>query len=644
MAGNQKNDEFSLPFDVKTLLISLKRRWYWFLLIILFAGGLGIMAGLEYGESIYEASTVINHTPSSKITSDEFEVLQNIDENTSFMYRQGAQQLQDSLESMNIETQKNLVKIPSNLEEVRNQLNRPSDSSSLGSSIDVSIIRGTNLMTISARSQDAEMAMKIAETMRNVFLDMNERINKGNMKEWIDGLENNYQKTENELREAEQELQEYIDTYNITDSEIMTEENFQQMVKVKISIRNIETELNGLTKQLNKVSTQIEEEEDLYRPGNADYISSLKLKKNDLEMAELSLEERLSSSRSLYKELSQKVSALPEIKEAYIQKKNRVNGLKAEFQGLEKMYAQAQKLYEKGISDFTVITDPKVPIYPISSTKKLFAIAAAFFVGIMGLAVLLLFELLNTRIKSDRDAAQKTRLPVLGSLPRVRNTQALIPDGTHTGVHIEQFRIMARPMRLTYKEFGTVFLVSSTKKNEGKTTAAVNLASVYGRWDERVLLMDAQIRKRKTSLSYAKILDQTASDTDAEEAVPMGLGEYLSYMANEAEKIIEPTVLSGVDTISVYTEAVIPDILQSNRMKTLIDELKKLYSIIIIEAPDVLSYVDAEILSEYSDAVLFVLRCNAAKSAQVKKAVERLKKAPAPIEGLIVTDIDSAYL
>ncbi|MCF7953214.1 MAG: AAA family ATPase [Spirochaetales bacterium] len=644
MAGNQKNDEFSLPFDVKTLLVSLKRRWYWFLLIILFAGGLGIMAGLEYGESIYEASTVMNYTPSSKIASDEFEVLQNIDENTSFVYRQGAQQLQDSLESMNIETQKNLVKIPSNLEEVRNQLNLPTDPSSLGSSIDVSITRGTNLMTISARSQDAEMAVKIAETMRNVFLEMNKRINKGNMKEWIDNLENNYRETENELREAEQKLQEYIDTYNITDSEIMTEEYIRQMVEVEISIQNMETELNVLTKQLKKVSTQIEEEEDLYRPGNADYISSLKLKKIDLEMAALSLEERLSSSRSIYKELSQQVSALPEIKEAYIQKKTRVNGLKAEFQGLEKMYAQAQELYDKGISDFTVISDPQVPIYPISSTKKLLAIAGAFLVGVMGLAVLLLLELLNTRIKSDRDAAQKTRLPVLGSLPRVRNTQALIPDATHTGVHIEQFRIMARPLRIKYKEFGTVFLISSTKKNEGKTTAAVNLASVYGRRDERVLLMDAQIRKRKTSLSYAKILEQRASDTDAEEAVPMGLGEYLSYMANEAEEIIEPTVLPGVDTISVHTEAVIPDILQSNRMKTLIDELKKQYSIIIIEAPDVLSYVDAEILSEYSDAVLFVLRCNTAKSAQVKKAVERLKQAPAPIEGLIVTDIDSAYL
>jgi len=124
----------------------------------------------------------------------------------------------------------------------------------------------------------------------------------------------------------------------------------------------------------------------------------------------------------------------------------------------------------------------------------------------------------------------------------------------------------------------------------------------------------------------------------------MGLGEYLSFKTNETADIIQPTILAGVDAVSIHTEAVIPDLLHSNRMKMLMEELKQQYSIIIAEASDVTSHVDAEVLAEYCDAVLFVIRCGRAKSEHIRKALKRLQETRIPVEGAVITDMDAAYL
>ena len=91
-------------------------------------------------------------------------------------------------------------------------------------------------------------------------------------------------------------------------------------------------------------------------------------------------------------------------------------------------------------------------------------------------------------------------------------------------------------------------------------------------------------------------------------------------------------------------KAVIPDLLQSARMADLMEELKKMYSIIIIEGAPVEECVDSEILSTYSDALLFVTACDMLRPPQIQKSLKRLKKTPTPLHGIILTKVRSVYL
>ena len=91
-------------------------------------------------------------------------------------------------------------------------------------------------------------------------------------------------------------------------------------------------------------------------------------------------------------------------------------------------------------------------------------------------------------------------------------------------------------------------------------------------------------------------------------------------------------------------EAVIPDLLQSARMRELMDALKEQYSVIIIEGPPVHDCVDSDILASYADSILFVTACDYLKPDAILRAMKRMQKTTAHFEGIILTKVRPVYL
>jgi Mrp family chromosome partitioning ATPase len=99
-----------------------------------------------------------------------------------------------------------------------------------------------------------------------------------------------------------------------------------------------------------------------------------------------------------------------------------------------------------------------------------------------------------------------------------------------------------------------------------------------------------------------------------------------------------------VECIPHVEEAVIPDVLASNRMKEMLKALSEDFSIIIMDAPAADQYVDAELVASMSDAILVVVRSRACSSSGLKRAIERLKETDVPIIGFILNDVDRFYI
>lgn len=123
-----------------------------------------------------------------------------------------------------------------------------------------------------------------------------------------------------------------------------------------------------------------------------------------------------------------------------------------------------------------------------------------------------------------------------------------------------------------------------------------------------------------------------------------GLGEYLSSEVDQVEEVIWPTRLVGVHCLPRITAPRLPDVLGTNRMRRLLMEVSERFSLILVDGPPVLPYVDAELLAEQCDAAVFVVRSQTYPASTLRKALDRLKAAGVPIVGAVLNGVDPLYL
>ena len=290
---------------------------------------------------------------------------------------------------------------------------------------------------------------------------------------------------------------------------------------------------------------------------------------------------------------------------------------------------------------FRVEMEATPPLTPVKSNRKL--IAAGIFVVVCGLGFLLILalELLDTTIKSSDDLEVRLGLPVLAVIPR-SPVDYILFGGEEAGQPVEPFRILAHHLRLALPDRGARVVITSTDYGEGKSLVAANLASCLGRQGEKVLLVDAQLRPMSYRGDSARhhLAELAASSRGPQ----MGLGDYLSARTDRIEDVVRPDVLSGVDLMTCGSGTATPELLASETMRALMQHLGSRYSVVLVEAPPVRPFVDAESLTRWMDGVLLVVRSRTTPADPLRKAVRRLRASGVPIVGAALNAVDPLYL
>lgn len=165
-------------------------------------------------------------------------------------------------------------------------------------------------------------------------------------------------------------------------------------------------------------------------------------------------------------------------------------------------------------------------------------------------------------------------------------------------------------------------VVTSSGPGEGKSTTAANLAIVFAKSGQRVLLADADMRKptvfKTFQLNNAK-----------------GLSTVLSTSQNVLE-VCQPTVVENLHVLTSGPKPPNPsELLGSQRMNQVIAELKQAYDIIIFDMPPVITVTDAQIMASKVDGTLLVIRENVTNKESVMKAKEALILVKAHILGTV---------
>ena len=171
-----------------------------------------------------------------------------------------------------------------------------------------------------------------------------------------------------------------------------------------------------------------------------------------------------------------------------------------------------------------------------------------------------------------------------------------------------------------------VLVVTSTQPQEGKSTTVGNLALSLAQNNKKVLIIDCDLRKP----SMHKKFDVTNE---------YGLTETLL-----GRKKFEDVIHSYKPLLDILPTGKTPpnplEMIGSDSMKALIEELRHEYDYILIDTPPVLAVSDATVLSTIADGVIFVVMASKSKKEQILKAKQELDKVKAPIVGSILNASD----
>ncbi|HEY0607556.1 MAG TPA: CpsD/CapB family tyrosine-protein kinase [Herpetosiphonaceae bacterium] len=168
-------------------------------------------------------------------------------------------------------------------------------------------------------------------------------------------------------------------------------------------------------------------------------------------------------------------------------------------------------------------------------------------------------------------------------------------------------------------------LTTSTAPDEGKTTTIANLAVTMAQAEQRVILVDCDLRRPSLHTLFG--LPNTVGLT--------------SLMLEETDQI--PVQKTEVPGLLLLTSGPLPprpaDILGSKRMEAVIARLREHADIVLFDTPPVNAVTDAAVLATKVDGVLLVLRAGATKRDRAREARRLLDKVNANIVGAVLTDV-----
>ncbi|RNC86074.1 MAG: polysaccharide biosynthesis tyrosine autokinase [Balneola sp.] len=285
-----------------------------------------------------------------------------------------------------------------------------------------------------------------------------------------------------------------------------------------------------------------------------------------------------------------------------------------------------------------------VPLEPIKPRKKIITIIGFFFGGFLAVGFVLIRNLIDDKITST-DSIKDFKLPLLGTIPDFSildgldsNERQFIDDKSVSNQlitfldHISPISEAYRRLRINVvyanpDKVHRVIMVTSATKGEGKSTLAANLAVTFSEAEKSVLLIDLDLRRP----TQHKIFGENREP---------GLTDSL-FETIKISDITRETIAPNVDLITVGKKTPEPaTVLDSKRLKQLIDKLSERYDHIILDTAPYGIISDSASLLRLVDGIVVVSRFNVTTKRELKYTLEGLNHLNADVLGVVLNAFD----
>jgi capsular exopolysaccharide synthesis family protein len=249
---------------------------------------------------------------------------------------------------------------------------------------------------------------------------------------------------------------------------------------------------------------------------------------------------------------------------------------------------------------------------------------------VLGIGVAVVRESMDTSVKSAEDLQGAAGLPALATVRRdpAAKSQPIIQGGA-AGARPESFRQLRT--NLQYADIDhrpRTILVTSAVAGEGKTSVAGSLAVTMARQGRSVCLIDGDLRQPKVA-EYLGVVGEVGLTTVLVERAAL-------------REVLQPAAAD----LAVLTSGAVPpnpsELLGTERMSRVLDDLAANYDTVLIDTPPVLPVTDAAVLARAVDGVIMVVRSGKTTRTQLAEAAAELRNVGVRVLGGVLNMAPSA--
>ncbi len=547
----------------------------------------------------------------------------------------------------------------------------------------VARVRNTLLIEIKFSAGDAVKAARIANTVAEVYLAQQLQSKTGAAASATKLLEDKLADMRGRLSEAEHKVEQWKALNGVFDSEghALSEKQLARLMEQTVNARNATSEakakfdqaqkmarlgdqgdatievlqshtIRQLKEQLGNASRRAAELATRYGPRHPEYIKSRaevadaqSQLRDEIDRLVSNLGNEAETAVARERQLSQSLSQLKEqqivAKDAGVE----LNDLEREattskqlFEALLARYKQTAETQTLQLPDARMVEQAAVPLYPAAPKRKQLTFMAAAGALVLSIAVSLLLEVMAPGIGRSEDVSRALDVRHLSSIPSMSGDNAQISASKAvrlivaepSSVFADAIRGMRRELDARRTHAGPrIIVVTSSMPGEGAETIASNLAHHIAMTGGSSLLVDGDFRLQTLTRQLAGqrsrgLLDQIASGHAIETAILRDGVTGLHFL---------PSVGPTPSQLSV------PEALSSPAMTRGFGSLLQRFDTIVIAAPPLLPVIDARILADLADQIVFVMTWQKTPRQIAKKAIAVLGANQSKIAGVVLNDV-----
>lgn len=299
---------------------------------------------------------------------------------------------------------------------------------------------------------------------------------------------------------------------------------------------------------------------------------------------------------------------------------------------LESAYQQARLSELSAAPDVRLLDSAVPPTRPVRD-QVLLIIVGGLFGGLgLGIALAILLDRVDTRIRYPDQVTHDLGLPILGAVPLLQTGRDGKPRPDDAAHVLESMRSIRMALLYAHGAAGPfITTVTSPGSGDGKSFVSANLARTFASTGRKTLLIDGD--NRRGGLHRAFEVDRKP-----------GLTDILRGNATP-EEAIRSVADGGIDFLPGGTRmASAPELLASLPMQQLMLALRTEYQAIIIDSPPLGAGVDPLVLASLSGTLVMVLRNGVTDRELAGARLDDLHRLPIRVLGAVLNDVKAEGL